>query len=363
MLANRMMGDSMASIPVFDGHNDTVLSLRDTGRSFFERSEVGHIDLPRALEGGLAGGFFAVWVPNPEVPPIDPQADDPSTTAYGNIESMPTELPLAFAEHYALVSLASLARVSAQCVGKGGIGRNTTEIRRNLRDGVFSMELHIEGAEPIDPSLSTLEAFYLAGIRSIGLVWSRPNAFAHGVPFQFPGTPDTGPGLTDAGRRLVAACDELGIVIDMSHLNEAGFWDVAKLSKKPLVCTHSGVHAICPSTRNLTDKQLDAIRDSTGIVGVNFHAGFVNPDGENDPTRTTVGSLADHVDYLCNRMGSDKVALGSDFDGATMPGDIKDAAGLPVLLAELERRGYDASTIRNIAWDNWLRVLDQIWIA
>ncbi len=363
MLQQTMIGELMTAIPVFDGHNDTVLSLQETGRSFMERSSEGHVDLPRANEGGLAGGFFAVWAPSPEEKYVDPHSFDPYQSVYSSEDSMPASVPLEHAEHFALGELATLARVAAKSDGKVGIVRTVADIRSNLANGVFSMELHLEGAEPIDPNLSTLEAFYLAGVRSIGLVWSRPNAFAHGVPFQFPGSPDTGPGLTDAGKALVAACDELGILIDLSHLNEVGFWDVARHSSNPLVCTHSAVHAICPSTRNLTDKQLDAIRDSDGIVGANFHVGFLNPDGGRDPDQTTVANLADHIDYFCQRLGTDKVALGSDFDGATMPGDLRDAAGLPLLFAELTRRGYDDATLKAIAFENWMRVFDRVWAA
>jgi membrane dipeptidase len=148
-----------------------------------------------------------------------------------------------------------------------------------LADGTFAMIFHIEGAEAIDPDLNALETLYQAGLRSIGIVWSRRNLFASGVPFVFPSSPDTGPGLTDAGKRLVKACNELGILIDLSHLNEKGFWDVAKLSDAPLVATHSGAHALSAASRNLTDKQLDAIRASGGMVGVNFHVGFLRADG------------------------------------------------------------------------------------
>ncbi|MEA2583257.1 MAG: rane dipeptidase, partial [Thermomicrobiales bacterium] len=120
---------------------------------------------------------------------------------------------------------------------------------------------------------------------------------------------------------------------------------------------------LCPSTRNLTDKQLDAIRDSEGIVGVNFHVGFLRPDGKELPAETTVAAIADHVDYLANRLGIDKVALGSDFDGATMPGDLRDVAGLPLLIAELRTRGYDDDALCKIGYENWLRIFERTWNA
>src|SRR5213076_3622570 len=130
--------------------------------------------------------------------------------------------------------------------------------------------VHFEGADPLAPDLSDLHRWYERGLRSVGLVWSRPNAFAEGVPFRFPSSPDTGPGLTAAGRDLVRACNRLGILVDLSHINEQGFWDVARLSAAPLVATHSAAHSLCPSTRNLTDKQLEAIKASEGMVGLTF---------------------------------------------------------------------------------------------
>jgi membrane dipeptidase len=198
-------------------------------------------------------------------------------------------------------------------------------------------------------------------LRSVGIVWSRANIFASGVPFAFPAGPDTGPGLTDAGKRLVKACNELGILVDLSHLNEKGFWDVAQISSAPLVATHSCVHALCASTRNLTDKQLDAIRASNGIVGVNYNVPFLRADGARDAATTGVSEIVRHVDYMVEHMGIDHVALGSDFDGATMPGDLKDVAGLPKLMDALTKAGYDEAALRQIAYGNWLRILGQTW--
>src|SRR5206468_3587532 len=137
-------------------------------------------------------------------------------------------------------------------------------------DGPPVAVLHLEGAEAIDPGLEALSLWYAAGLRSLGPVWSRPNAFAEGVPFVSPSTPDTGPGLSDRGRALVAACAELGILIDVSHLNQAGFWDLARLELGPVVASHSAAHALCPTSRNLTDAQLDEIGASGGVVGIVF---------------------------------------------------------------------------------------------
>src|SRR5215211_1699428 len=335
-------------LPIFDGHNDTLLSLyereRGEGASFFDHSTKGHIDLPRARTGGFGGGFFAVYVPP------DPGLPKPEPLEFG------------YSQRTVMAMAAELFRIEAGSHGQVKVVRRADELADCLGDGVLAAILHFEGAEAIDPELDALEVFYRAGLRSLGLVWSRPNAFAHGVPFKFPHSPDTGPGLTDAGRALVFACNRLGILIDLSHLNEAGFWDVAGLSDAPLVATHSNVHAICAATRNLTERQLDAIRDSAGIVGLNFNCGFLHPEG-NRGSDLDLAVMVDHLDALIERLGDDKVALGSDFDGATMPEGIRDVSLLPNLIDAMRARGYDDATIRKIAYGNWLRVMEQTWEA
>jgi membrane dipeptidase len=347
-------------IPIFDGHNDTIMKIRDGSTKFFEENEGGHIDLPRAKRGGLAGGFFAVWVPDQAVQ-VDP--DDPNTSAYSDTSKLPPMMSTEWAQHYALSSLGLLLNLEKESNGAVKIVHTAAELQSTLESDTFAVELHLEGAEPIDEELNSLPVWYGAGVRSIGLVWSRSNRFAHGVPFKFGATPDTGPGLTDAGIALVKACNELGIMLDVSHLNEAGFWDIAKYSTKPIVATHSNAWAIAPSTRNLTDKQLDAVKDSDGVVGLNFHVGFLNRDGSTDAAATTVAIMADHATYLAEKLGIDRVALGSDYDGALMPGDLKDAAGLPLLIAELRNRGFDDAALRKIGYENWVRVLGKTWNA
>jgi membrane dipeptidase len=230
----------------------------------------------------------------------------------------------------------------------------------DFREGQVTAIVHMEGAEPLAPDLSDLERWYERGLRSVGLVWSRPNAFAEGVPFRFPSSPDTGPGLTDAGRELVRACNRLGILVDLSHLNEAGFWDVQRISDAPLVATHSNAHALSAASRNLTDAQLDAIRDSGGVVGVNFAVGFLREDGHHDAA-TPVGEIVRHIDYLVSRMGIDHVAFGSDFDGATIPEELGGVAGLPKLVSALREAGYDDAAIAKLTHENWLRVLAATW--
>jgi len=368
---------SASLIPIFDGHNDTILDLAASGRSFYERSDTGHLDRVRAAEGGLVGGFFAVFVPNLD---SDKESSRRIVESIGHgLDGVPlmngSGPTLAYAQQFTIAAIAKLLRIEA---GEGApvsrderLGvemptdplsfiQSAAELEENIESGEFSAILHMEGAEAIDEHLHALETFHAAGVRSLGIVWSRSNIFGHGVPFEYPSSPDTGPGLTDLGLGLVDGCNELGILIDLSHLNEKGFWDVAERTTAPLVATHSNAHAICPASRNLTDKQLDAIADSDGIVGVNFNCAFLRPDGARDAD-TPLETMADHVDYLVERIGIERVALGSDFDGALMPNDLSDASKLPNLIAVLRARGYDDAALNRIGTRNWLRVLEATW--
>jgi membrane dipeptidase len=182
--------------------------------------------------------------------------------------------------------------------------------------------------------------------------------FGHGVPFKFPGNPNIGPGLTDAGKELVKLCNKLGILIDLSHMNQAGFEDVARLSTAPLVATHSNVHALSASPRNLTDRQLEQIRDSSGMVGLNYSVGFLRADGMGT-SDTGLDVMVRHIDYLIDKLGEDHVGLGSDFDGCTVPDAIKDVTGVPNLFKALSEHGYDTPLLTKLAHGNWLVCLDR----
>jgi membrane dipeptidase len=239
------------------------------------------------------------------------------------------------------------------------IARRPGDLDAARDDGVLAAVAHVEGAEAIDPGLEALDLWHAAGLRSLGPVWSRPNAFAHGVPFAFPSSPDTGPGLTSAGRALVRRCAELGIAVDVSHLNEAGFWDIARIDEAPLIASHSGAHALCASSRNLTDAQLDAIGASGGLVGIVFAVEFIREDGRLE-TDTPLAAIVAHARHVADRIGAEHVALGSDFDGATMPDELGDVAGLPRLLDALQAE-FTAAEVEAIAWDNWRRVLEAAW--
>lgn len=359
--------DTAPLVPVLDGHNDVLLRLHKAGlgpAAFLEGREgiagvkPGHLDLPRARRGGLAGGFFAVFVPAPDDPPLPDLKAAKTPDGYAIPRAQQLERGYVLDQSLAMASL--LYRLERASLGSVAVVRNLGRLEACLEEGTLAAILHLEGAEAVRPDLANLEALYQLGVRSLGLVWSRPNAFGHGVPFAFPSSPDTGPGLTDAGRDLVAGCGELGIVVDLAHLNQQGFWDVAAGSRKPLVVTHACVHELCNTARNLTGEQIDAVGRSGGIIGVNLHVGDLRADGRWSRD-TPIDRWLDHVDYIAQRIGVEHVALGSDFDGALMPAELGDASGVQKLVDGLRRRGYNEVEIKKVATGNWLRVLGLTW--
>jgi membrane dipeptidase len=340
-------------LAVFDGHND-ALTRKDHAGIATGRPE-GHLDLPRMHKGGVRGAIFAVFTPS------ESENWDPVPRDDGVVEmELASPIDYAGAAPFAIRAAGRLAALEQ--AGDVRLARSVADLDAVIEDddGPPAAVLHLEGAEAIDPGLEALDHWYAAGLRTLGPVWSRPNQFAHGVPFIFPSSPDTGPGLTDAGRALVTRCGELGIMIDLAHLNEAGFWDVARAEVGPLVASHAAAHAICPASRNLTDKQLDAIADSDGLVGIVFASLFLRPDFA-DTGDTPMSLIAEHARYVAERIGVRHVALGSDFDGAIIPDELGDVAGIPRLLDALSAAGFDAQELEALAWGNWRRVLDRWW--
>ena len=342
----------MRALPVLDGHNDAL--TRDDHAGLAGGRTGGHLDLPRMRAGGIRGAIFALFTPSEDENEVPVERGD------GVIEFEPAQ-PVAHGRAAAHASAGAGRLLELERDGAVVLARSTADLDAALLgDGPPAAVLHLEGAEAIDPALESLAFWYAAGLRSLGLVWSRPNAFGYGVPFVFPSPPDIGPGLSGAGRALVARCAELGIVVDLSHLNAAGFWDVARLEPGPLVASHSGVHALSQASRNLTDAQLDAIGASGGLVGIVFACPFLRADFA-DNAATPIELIARHAAYVAERIGVAHVAFGSDFDGATIPRAVGDAAGMPKVLEALSQAGFSEADLRAIAWENWRRVLATWW--
>ncbi|MBR9763240.1 MAG: membrane dipeptidase [Rhodobacteraceae bacterium] len=352
-----MTNEALRDPVIFDGHNDLILRMitgKATASALREGCIDGHIDLPRARHGGFAGGFFAIFVPGPGETSI--RMEEFLKPAY----DLPLPPPV---DHATALEVTRQGFAAAEALHREGVIEICTDVdalEAAMAGPAMAAVLHIEGAEAIGPDLAELEEFHRLGLRSLGPVWSRPTIFGDGVPFRYPSDPDTGPGLTEAGTRLVKECNRLKILVDLSHLNAKGFDDVARLSTAPLVATHSNAWKICPHARNLTDRQLEMIAESDGMVGINLATGFLRPDGQMAPDMS-LDLLLRHLGHLIAKLGEDRVGFGSDFDGAIVPEAIGDCAGLPNLRRALRESGINDRLMTKLCHGNWMRVLRRTW--
>jgi membrane dipeptidase len=323
------MAQDQPEMWMIDGHSDWLLDLADTKRSFFEESEIGHVDLPRLRRGQISAMMSAVFIRNDDLP------------------------------HHALIQtlrgVDRLRRIVEQSDGAVRLVEEFDDLEQCRSEGSFGAILHYEGAEAIDPEFSILRLSYVLGLRSIGLTWSRSNIFAEGV-----GDSNRERGLTYLGKELIRRCNEMGILVDVSHLNIAGYWDVIETSSQPIVASHSNARAICDHERNLNDDQIRALAENGGLMGINFARQFL-VEGAQHGSDVSLDAMVDHVDHIVGLVGIDHVALGSDYDGASMPEELYDAARTPKLIEKLRERGYDDDAIQKFGRDNWLRVLKRVW--
>ncbi len=221
-------------VSFFDGHNDFLLRLMlspaPREETWLGAGRTGHLDLSRMREAGFAGGLFAIFVP--------PVSAGPPPDFAALMAKPPYALPLPplmtheVAQPMALTMAGLLHWMERAAPDDFRLCRTVRDIRTAMAEGRIAGVMHMEGAEAIGPDLDALYLFHDMGLRSLGPVWSRPTIFGHGVPMAFPGSPDTGPGLTEKGKDLVRLCNALGIMIDLSHINAAGFDDVAAISTR-----------------------------------------------------------------------------------------------------------------------------------
>lgn len=333
---------------IFDGHSDALSRLYCQGGDpveAFSRDD-GHINTPAARAGGFGGGFFALY---------SPQVRKRFEFAGFKGATMPLATPLDQAP--ALQSVVAQIGIAQRLQSAGALTLCTTtdQIEAVMAAGGMAALLHLEGAECIDPELLVLDALYALGLRSLGPVWSRPTIWGDGVPFETGRDGDTGPGLTADGRRLIARCAELGMVVDTSHLTMKGFWDIAGMGL-PLVATHSNAFSLAPVTRNLTRDQLRAIGETGGMAGLNLATVFLSTDGWSSG-RATIDDCLRQLDAMIEGAGEDHVALGSDFDGAPMPEGLRSCADLPVLVAAMRGHGFGEALVEKLCAGNWLAFL------
>ena len=327
--------DLHASSVIFDGHCDTLLSIRGGDRRLSERSQPlpdggvtssQHIDLPRLLEGGVTAQTFACFVRQPFLP------SDATNEALRLIDAFYRALD----ENPEALLLATTA----------------ADVERAKAEGKVAGVLSLEGAEALEGDLAMLRTFYRLGLRALGLTWNWRNQAADGL-----GESRTGGGLTEFGVALVREANRLGLILDIAHLAPAGVRDVLELSEAPVVASHANARALCDHHRNLTDEQLAGIAANGGLVGVTYVPPFLAQERQD----ASLEKVLDHIDYIVKMIGLDHVGLGSDFDGfdGVLPG-LEDVSHLPALTAGLVARGYSDEKVARILGGNYLRVFRQV---
>ena len=324
-----------ASSVIFDGHCDTLISIRENERRLSERCQPQphggvtssrHIDLPRLLEGGVTAQIFACFVRQRFLPSdATNEALRLIDTFYRSVEENPDRLLLA---------------------------TRAADVERAKAEGKVAGVLSLEGAEALEGDLAVFRSLYRLGVRALGLTWNWRNHAADGL-----GESRTGGGLTEFGVALVREANRLGVILDIAHLAPAGVRDVLALSEAPVIASHANARALCDNPRNLTDEQLEGIAASGGLVGVAYVPSFLSQDAQ----AASRERVLDHIDYLAKTIGVDHVGLGSDFDGfnGVLPG-LEDASCLPALTSGLVARGYTDEKASKILGSNWLRVFRQV---
>ncbi len=328
-----------------DGHNDLLMQLwlkhpQDPQAYFYRHGCDGHLDFDRIKRGRLGAAIFAIFVP-PE--------NYVARHFPHRLGALQDKLQVMWQQ------LAILQQLEQASAGRAKICFTAAEVEQCLQQDVLAMIAHIEGADALDTRGEGITAFRRAGVRSVGPFWNTPNAFGEGINGQFPGSPDTGRGLTPEGIALIEQLQSLNMLIDVSHMNQRAFYDTARYSRRPLVASHSNAHALCAQPRNLTDEQLKVIADSDGLIGVNFGNSFLRADGQRNED-TPLHTITRHICYLIDKAGEDHVGFGSDFDGTAVPQALKDVTGLTLIEQSLYDEGLSEKVVRKVCQGNWLRI-------
>lgn len=321
-------------IKLFDGHCDTILRCYDTGdQEHFNggsmRENSGHIQLAEAhCFFDAYAQFFAIFA--------DTQVMMPGKS-YSQM----------FREEYALFrsQMEKNSDIIRHC-------RNGLEAEEAMRQGRIAAFLSVEGAETLDCSIERLEEAHELGVRAVNVTWNHANLLS-GTNVEEPER-----GLSQQGRAFVRRMLELGMIVDVSHLSDPGFYDVAELAKevgKPFFASHSNSRTLCPHTRNLTDGQFREIMAVNGVTGLNLCGEFL---GE----RPSVDAVVDHIDYFCSMGGEKNLSMGGDWDGCTLPKDIKKITDVEKIYERLLQRNFSETLVQDIFYNNLMRVVKEICI-
>jgi len=353
-----------------DSHSDTPLRLQDSTFDLGKKNERGCFDIPRMIEGKLSVEFFAIFVANGR------EKENPSQLAFEYIENVYK----AINKYNNIVSLAF----------------STKDVKRLYKEGKKIICLGMENGLPIEDDFGNLEMFYNLGIRYITLTHSRNNSICDSST----DTTETWGGLSPFGKKLVQKMNEMGIMVDVSHISDKSFWDVIKISKAPIIASHSCCRALSSNPRNLTDDMIKALAKNGGVLQLNFYPAYLDEEYEkkaneyyknisvlldslrnlykNDqkklreemlklrkifplPESVNVERLIDHIDHIVKLVGVDYVGIGSDFDGLSVfPKGLEDVSKLPIITYHLLKRGYSEKDIKKILGGNFMRVWENV---
>jgi membrane dipeptidase len=368
---------------VIDTHNDITSPLADQGfdlgSSGFDKDGklTTHTDLKRMKEGGLGAEFFAVYVGKEFVSKKPSEGGGAARRALDIIDVVTEQVR----RHPESLEMAGTA----------------ADIRRIKRQGKIATLMGIEGGHAIEDSLRTMRMFYKLGIRYITLTHTNTNDWADSSGDINDATVQHHNGLTDFGREVVREMNRIGMMADVSHVSDKTFFDVVEVSRAPVIASHSSCRALANHPRNMTDEMLKAIAKNGGVVMVNFYDGFLDPRKvelaartrtvqeeltkqfpndpkhvtdeiekfrkANDPGKTPLSLLIDHIDHIAKVAGIDHVGIGSDFDGVPLnglPEGMEDISKLPNITYELMKRGYSDADIKKVLGENFLRVMLQV---
>lgn len=279
------------------------------------------VDIPKMIEGGQTCQVFSMWI-EPEYKP-----ERCVKRAIQMVETFHSEL-----EDISEISLATTAQ----------------DIVKAKKQGKLAAMLSVEsGGDAIEGDLTVLRVLYRMGLRMFGLTYNRRNMLADGNAEN-----RTKSGLTELGVQTVEECNKMGIIIDISHIGDTGFYDVLETTKQPIVASHHGLRTFRDTPRYMTDDQVKALAENDGVVGIMYGLG---PSVE-----TTLEKIVDQIDHVAKIVGVDHVGLGSDWDGGCKPTDLEDSSKLPNMTKELVTRGYTDQEIKKILGENFLRVFKKV---
>ena len=315
---------------ILDSHIDTPSAIL-RGRNVGIDNPDAHVDFPKMKAGGVDGAFFALYTP----PEFEPDK----------------------ATRYAMEMLSATYDACDENPDYAVMTFGPDEVADNMKNGLISVFMGMENAAPIQESLSLLRTFYRLGVSYMTLTHNGDNAVADSAA-----EGKRWGGLSPFGKQVVAEMNAMGMMIDLSHASDQTFWDCIKLSKAPVIATHSSCRALCSHRRNLTDEMLQALGEKDGYVGINFYPYFLSDQyDETKPWRPGVKEIVDHIDHAVKFAGIDHVGIGSDFDGIEVtPEGVENITQLDAVWAEMRRRGYSETDILKVSGQNLLDVWRRI---